>query len=108
MRHPSRSIRLLRGFTALVTVWCLGCSAFDPLIASLFHGGGPRMMRAGEGSATVQSATQDYASVGNLATERHVSDGTDCGCGSCNAPAPTGVVIAALAQSVPHQPTADA
>ena len=107
MRRPLRSIRLVRSLTALITVWCLGCSAFDPLVAGLFPGDGPLMVCAGEGSGAVQSAAQDHASVGDSTAKRHASDRTDCGCGSCSAPAPTGLAIAALAQSVPHQLTAD-
>jgi len=49
MTRPSRLTRTLRSLTALVTVWCLGCGAFDPLIASLFPGAdGPMMVCASE------------------------------------------------------------
>lgn len=106
MRRPSRSTRLLRSLTALVTVWCLGCSAFDPLITSLIPGGSRMMVCASEGPETVQSVTQHHASI-SAPADRDAGDGATCGCGSCNAPAPTGFVVAAPPRPVPHQAIAD-
>ena len=34
-RPPTASSALVRLFTGLITVWCLGCSGFDPLLDSL-------------------------------------------------------------------------
>lgn len=106
MRRPSRSTRLLRSLTALVTVWCLGCSAFDPFITSLIPGGSRMMVCASEGPETVQSVMQDHASI-SAPADRDAGDGATCGCGSCNAPAPTGFVVAAPPRPVPYQAIAD-
>ena len=108
MRRPSRLTCTLRSFTALVTVWCLGCNAFDPLIASLVSGGGPMMVCASEGPETIQPVAQDYVSVEAPPVDRDASDGATCGCESCNAPAPAGLVVGAPGQSLPHQPIAEA
>jgi hypothetical protein len=108
MRRPSLVTRVLRSLTALVTVWCLGCSAFDPLIASLFPGDGPMMVCASEGPRSVQPGATNESSVSAPAPDRGASDGTSCGCASCTAPAPTGFAVAAPAQALPQQPATDA
>jgi hypothetical protein len=92
-RH-SRFARVLMVLTSLVTVWCLNCSAFEPLLDALLG------VRAGVMSCATMAAASDSnasraadASGVNRAAIRHVSDighqraGFDCGCGgSCHAP----------------------
>src|SRR5262252_3802937 len=56
MRRPSPLIRLLLGLTVLATVWCLGCDAFDPLLAALFPDGGTTMVCASDGPASASVA----------------------------------------------------
>lgn len=107
MRRRSPVTRALFSLTALVTVWCLGCSAFDPLIARLISSDGPMMQCASEGPASVQAAGSDNPSV-SAPADRDASDGATCGCASCTAPAPTDVAVAGPAQALPQQPTTDA
>jgi hypothetical protein len=106
MRRTSRLTRLLRSLTALVTVWCLGCSAFDPLIAGLFPGDHPTMVCASEGPSTINAAAQEGGSISAPATGQ--SDGAGCGCGFCTAPAPTDVASGTRARELPQQPGANA
>ena len=108
MRRTSGLTRLLRSLTALVTVWCLGCSAFDPLIASLAPGDHPTMVCASEASSTVQSMAQEGGSINAPAANQGANDGAACGCGFCGAPAPTDLVSATPAPAVPQQPGSDA
>ena len=107
MRRRSPVTRALVSLTALVTVWCLGCSAFDPLIARLISGDRPMMVCASEAPASVQSTASENPSV-SAPADRDASDGATCGCASCTAPAPTGFAVAGPAQALPQQPTTDA
>ena len=110
-RHSSRTCRVLYGLTALVTVWCLGCAAFDPLLDGLF---GPQvgagMLCASDNSSYLPSAT-------TLSTAREDApeataapadgsappSGLVCGCQSCYAPAPA---LFAVAPDPPPSPRA--
>jgi hypothetical protein len=112
MRHPTRINRLLRSLTALVTVWCLGCNAFDPLISSLVPGSaGGMMMCAGESSVPAASASaladDGVSSVSALASDRDAHDGVACDCQSCHAPAPTALALVPPPMSLPQEPSAD-
>ena len=108
MGRTSGLTRLLRSLTALVTVWCLGCSAFDPLIASLFPGGHPTMVCSSEGPSTVQTTAQEGRSISAPAANHGANDGTACDCGFCSAPAPTDLVSATPAPTGPQQTGSDA
>ncbi|HUR76819.1 MAG TPA: hypothetical protein VMZ22_02650 [Acidimicrobiales bacterium] len=107
MRRTSGLTRSIRTLTALVTVWCLGCSAFDPLIESLLPGDHPTMVCASEAPSTVQLVKQEGGSIGAPAN-RDANDGASCGCGFCSAPAPTELVSSVPAPMVPQQPGLDA
>jgi len=50
MRRPSHLTRAIRSLTAFLTVWCLGCSAFDQLVACLMPTAGPTMVCASDGT----------------------------------------------------------
>ena len=109
MRRPSHLTRAIRCFTALLTVWCLGCSAFDELLACLVPGSGPTMVCASEGtpvSGTVQAGTERQGSA-IMAAANESGRGTDCDCGSCHAPAPTQLVIASANPALSGQPADD-
>jgi hypothetical protein len=109
MRRPSHLTRAIRCFTALLTVWCLGCSAFDELLACLVPGSGPTMVCASEGTTsggTVQAGAERQASAITAAADES-SPGADCDCGSCHAPAPTQLGIASGKLTLSGQPADD-
>ena len=104
-RHPSLLLRLTRAFVGLVTIWCLGCFAYEPIVDSLRGSGAVSAMDCGErraieagrvenGSlgagkaATSAGATSvDAKSVGATSVGATPSEsGFDCGCGGlCHA-----------------------
>jgi hypothetical protein len=113
MRSASHLTRTLRSLTALVTVWCLGCDAFDPLIAGLLPGAGAAMMvcasEAPIRSTAATAATEDRVlSFVASPTDRDASAGATCDCGSCHAPAPQAAAVPPSLASAPHQPLGDA
>ena len=93
---------MLYGLTALVTVWCLGCAAFDPLLDALL-GSRPGMgMRCASdgGSDVPTAATLNMAREDSLQVRADPSEGSEqtdgvvCGCQSCYAPAPALLPVA--------------
>jgi hypothetical protein len=109
MRRPSHLTRAVRCLTALLTVWCLGCSAFDELLACLIPGAGPTMVCASEGtmaSGAVQAGTGRQPSA-IMAAADESGTGADCDCGSCHAPAPTQLAIESPNPPVSGQPADD-
>jgi hypothetical protein len=92
MRPVSRTARLLRALTALITVWCVGCSGFEPLLDAAF-GAGSSVMTCGSGGASMGTEmspsstgpTRAQATVSPVADAHHAFD---CGCGSCHSVAP--------------------
>jgi hypothetical protein len=107
MRRPSRLTRAIGCFTALLTVWCLGCSAFDVLLSSLLPNAGPTMVCASEGpvaSGISQPMTERHSSAVMATTDQDGGNGTDCGCGSCHAPVPTQLAIVNPSPPVSAQP----
>jgi hypothetical protein len=109
MRRPSRLIRFLLGLTAFATVWCLGCSAFDPLIAALFPGAGATMVCASEGPASSAMVQPDASGASAVVSPASHDGGgaASCGCESCHAPSPTQFAAVAPAPVLPHQPLGD-
>jgi len=107
MPRRSRLTRTLGCLTALLTVWCLGCSAFDPLIASLFPESGRMMVCAGDAPVSaIQTATQDEQAA-SIAAADSDGDGAACDCGSCYAPAPAALAVASPPGPLPQQPAAE-
>lgn len=107
MRRSSNLTRAIRCFTAFLTVWCLGCSAFDELLACLVPGAGPTMVCASEGTTaggTVQAGTERQGSAIMAAADHDTGGQTDCDCGSCHAPAPSQLAIASPNPPLHHQP----
>ena len=106
MSRPSRLTRTLRSLTALVTVWCLGCGAFDPLIASLLpESAGPMMVCASEASVTggsLQDSGGPAVSVSAIVDQGN--RGASCDCGTCHAPAPTALASASPPSPMPQRP----
>jgi hypothetical protein len=88
-RRLSPLLRLVWATTALITVWCLGCSAFDPLLALLGGSSAPMMVCASDGAAPVAqgsavAATASSAQTGTVAAASSpATHGDICGCQSC-------------------------
>ena len=93
--------RLSSAVIGLLTVWCLGCSGYDPLLAALLGDDVPAMTCASEinGATDVSNATVGQSAIASAADSDR---GTDCGCGSCHAPSPQ---LIALTQPVAPLPT---
>ncbi|MGH7616962.1 MAG: hypothetical protein ACREPM_07020, partial [Gemmatimonadaceae bacterium] len=113
MRRPSAPLRFARALVGLVTLWCLGCSSYEPILESLL--GGTTMMacdsEVGASSASTAGAADHGQSRIAASTDAR---NFDCGCGgSCYAPslAPATVSIprasvAAVDQQQPSAPIA--
>lgn len=92
MLHLLRFVR--RGavcLIGLITVWCLGCSGYEPLLSSLLgrsHASmtcGLEMRSAADASAPITVSAADDA-----------GQGLDCGCQSCHAASPLVAIVDAL------------
>jgi hypothetical protein len=85
---------------ALVTVWCLGCSGYEPLLGQLLGSSGmvcaSRESMTGATAASASASDQAAPSRTTLSAVDESRPGFDCGCGSCHAASPT--VFAAYAQ----------
>ena len=103
MRPRSTLIRTLYAFTALVTVWCLGCDAFDPLLSSLAQSGTTFMECASEGGAVTATHIEQEASVRDASPDDDEL-GAACDCQSCLAPAPAALVAAHVIPPLPDEP----
>ncbi len=103
MRPPSSLIRTLRALTALVTVWCLGCAALDPLISELAAQPGSALMDCASEGAVAAINVDEEPSVSAYAPDEKQS-GAICDCQSCLAPAPTVVAAAPAAPPAPDDP----
>jgi hypothetical protein len=123
-RPSSRAARTLRLLTAFVTVWCLGCAAFDPVLGQLAGSADSSGMVCGDEmvggtggdapSGNVPTATSlrgspSGPSVSAAASDHHTA-GYDCGCQNCHAPEMTRAAADASARPVPtaaqHEPQA--
>jgi hypothetical protein len=116
-RRVSVSARVIRTFTALITVWCLGCSSFDPLFDSLGLATATLGMECGSGEAmnvrgTDTEAVSSPAAVRSAAGSERVvqapgsenAPGYDCGCQSCHAPTPTQFAFVGAPSPAPDAP----
>lgn len=114
MYRPSSPLtRILRGLTALATVWCLGCSAFEPILAAL-HGGsaGSWMDCASDGSPERAASARQAGEGGyTLAVSNSAVDADPstqdfaCQCQGCHAPSPTATEVAADRPAMPTVPS---
>jgi hypothetical protein len=99
MRSFRRASRVAHGFTAFVTAWCLGCSAFEPLLGA-FAGDAarpgmvctPKMDVSGTALDQMGGSGAWSAAVSNSESG---SRGFECGCQSCVAPAAIAPTLAA-------------
>ncbi len=104
MRPRSSPLRTLHALTALVTVWCLGCAALDPLISRLAAQPGSALMECGsEGDAVAAMSIDQEPSIRAPASDDE-QGGTTCDCQSCLAPAPVALTAAAASLPAPDDP----
>ena len=96
LRRTSLSFRVTRALIAPLTVWCLGCSGFDPIVDALAGGA------AGSGMKCEAVERADVTSLPTFGTDtataaesseesvRAADDaGFDCGCGqACHGASP--------------------
>lgn len=101
MRRPSTLLRAVRAMTAVITLWCLGCSGFEPLLDAAL-GSGSTVMTCGSdgGAAGTSMAASPDGSTGNATVSAAVDShrGFDCGCGSCHSASPSTWAL----QATPH------
>ena len=118
-RRPSPLLRVSRLIVCLVTVWCLGCSGYEPLLNGLLgFATGSAMncasdMGSGAANGFAAHATADHVAPEQptaAATGEHRGFACDCG-GSCHAPSPIRnsialphAFIAAIALPLPSKP----
>lgn len=113
MRPICRAARLLRAFTALVTVWCLGCSGFEPLLAAFGQAGANGVMTCGSAvqrpdpgaPATVAPiVTAGGQSSVQAASGQDDMGGFTCSCQSCTAESLARGTVAPSVQHAPSSP----
>ena len=100
--RPTVLILAGRTLTALITVWCLGCSAYEPLLDSLLVSGAPTGMSCG----SEMGAKNDLASAGQSGASISSSPaaaqaGYACDCGSCQSETPQSWTIATSTARIP-------
>lgn len=106
-------LRSTRALVGLVTIWCLGCASFEPLLASLLGGSASTLMSCDleiqAGSVATSGAT-DAHSIGTVSPTTQ-SRSFDCGCGgACHAPSPASKApatsVSPLARIAQFEPSA--
>ena len=105
MKRPTTAVLIARAFTGLVTIWCLGCSGYEPLLNALL-GTGAVMTCASEMSegterGAMSAAVDSAANTSVVTAEESSARGFDCGCGSCHAPSPRPADLAAASSPRP-------
>jgi hypothetical protein len=109
-QHLSLLARLTRVGIALVTVWCLGCGAFDPLVGILTQTASTGMNcgsdQAGGSAPSGSGSIMDVrggASHSQIAAavEHHDGSGASCSCGSCSSVSPVTISLALNASPAP-------
>lgn len=108
MRRKSSTLaRAFRALTALITVWCIGCSGFEPLLSSALGNDGAGMSCASDGGAMTSGTAMQFESGAtrsrSITTAGEHSQRFDCGCGSCHAVSP---VLYNVATVIPRLPEA--
>jgi hypothetical protein len=104
-RRPSLSLRAFRGLVVLVTVWCTGCTGFEPLIDAALGRTEMGMACASEagtgadGSQTSSARAVEgphFASTVSALATSPAQAGFSCGCASCLAVTPVVLSFAHL------------
>ena len=104
--RASTLVRALRALTAVITVWCTGCSGFEPLMNSMLGSEIAAMSCASAqrdtmpGMGMTAADTQDDGR--SVAAAGEDARSVDCECGSCHAVAVTHEVVAEVATPRPQ------
>ncbi len=99
--RPSLITALTRAIAGLVTVFCLGCSSYEPLIQSLL-GQTSGMTCGSEMGMTTASADQPSSTGAALSAPGASHRNLDCGCSSCTGASPLSFVLALPAARQPE------
>ena len=109
--RASSLVRALRALTAVITVWCTGCSAFEPVLNTMLGSSIVTMSCASAQrdtmpgvAMTAGDADGDGSSVGAAGED---GQSVDCACGSCHAVAISHQVVAQVAAPRPQGAHAD-
>ena len=112
--RPSPTLRAARALTAVVTVWCLGCSGFEPLLDALLGEEAGSTMACAPSSdptdGTTSGAVSDLSTAEDavVAAPAAAHRGFECGCGqSCQSTTLPGTYVAPPLAGVPHIAAAD-
>lgn len=107
-RRMSRTRRVSRILTGVIAVWCLGCSAFDPIIGLLAGADASAVMLCGADEVRPVTGPQSGPAIPSVSA---ASDATQpmsvCDCQSCCAPAPISLMLAADRSTSPRIDPAD-
>ena len=108
MHRPSRFARAGRALVGLITVWCLGCSGYEPLLGSLLGADATSGMVCASdmtmnGASAEPSTDAAKTGAGDRAQVAAASDHRvfDCGCGSCHAASPAQWNVAVMGPALP-------
>ena len=91
--RPTPLLLLARALTAAITVWCLGCAEYDPIIKAVLGDGASAMRCASE--MMQQSGTDAGQNTAASFETSGAQDGLTCGCASCHSASPQSVVVVA-------------
>ena len=109
--RASSLVRALRALTAVITVWCTGCSAFEPVLNTMLGSSIVTMSCASAQRDTMPGMAMTAAGAeGNgssVAAAGEDVKSVDCGCGSCHAVAISHQVVAQVAAPRPQGAHAD-
>jgi len=89
-----------RALTALATVWCLGCSAFDPMLDALVGSRGMAGMDCAREMGSPLTSDRGVAAVAPSPDgSGHI--GYTCDCGGCFSASPHSAVLAMSTHTIP-------
>jgi hypothetical protein len=106
---PSIALRVVRSLTALITMWCLGCSSYGPMLSALVGSVGSAGM-ACDGSSGMEDATSKAPSASTdaswtasvPASAEGWQHSISCSCQSCHATSPAAIGLATAPLSPPR------
>jgi len=108
---PSIALRLVRSMTALITVWCLGCSSYEPMLGALLGSVDSAGMSCdGKGgmedqTSSVPESSSDSPSTASVSASTNGSQHSfSCGCQSCQAASPSTLGVASTPFTPPRPP----
>ena len=93
IRRPTIATKFTRTLTALITVWCLGCSGYEPLLNSLFGQSSGMTCGSDMVGSMGMSESAPTSSVATATVSAAGDHGFDCGCGSCHSASPQTLAV---------------